>query len=53
VLSERLSIPKSLTWNLVHAEAVDRLCGTELPEQALGIRLTVADLMRIQSHIAG
>ena len=51
VLSDRLCILESLNWNLVHAEAVDRLCGTEIPERARYIRVILAELSRIQSHI--
>ena len=51
VLSDRLCILESLNWNLVHAEAVDRLCGTEIPERAKTIRVILAELSRIQSHI--
>jgi len=51
VLSDRLCILESLNWNLVHAEAVDRLRGTEVPERARYIRVILAELSRIQSHI--
>jgi len=51
VLSDRLCILESLNWNLVHAEAVDRLCGTEVPERAQCIRVIMAEFSRIQSHI--
>ena len=51
VLSDRLCILESLNWNLIHAEAVDRLCGTEVPERAKTIRVIMAELSRIQSHI--
>lgn len=51
VLSDRLCILESLNWNLVHAEAVDRLCGTEIPDRARCIRVVMAELSRIQSHI--
>ena len=51
VLSDRLCILESLNWNLVHAEAVERLCGTEIPARAKTIRVIMAELSRIQSHI--
>ena len=51
VLSDRLCILESLNWNLVHAEAVDRLCETEIPVRAKCIRVIMAELSRIQSHI--
>jgi len=51
VLSDRLCILESLNWNLVHAEAVDRLQGTEIPDRAKYLRVIMAELSRIQSHI--
>jgi len=51
VLSDRLCILESLNWNLVHAEAVDRLHDTEIPDRAKYIRVIMAELSRIQSHI--
>jgi NADH-quinone oxidoreductase subunit D len=51
VLSDRLCILESLNWNLVHAEAVDRLYGNDIPERAKYIRVIMAELSRIQSHI--
>ena len=51
VLSDRLCILEPLNWNLVHAEAVDELMGIEVPERAKYIRVIMAELSRIQSHI--
>jgi len=51
VLSDRLCILESLNWNLVHAEAVDELMGIDVPERAKYIRIIMAELSRIQSHI--
>jgi len=51
VLSDRLCILESLNWNLVHAEAVDELMGIDVPERAKYIRVIMAELSRIQSHI--
>lgn len=51
VLSDRICILEALNWNLVHAEAVDELMGTDVPERARYIRVIMAELSRIQSHI--
>jgi len=51
VLSDRICIFEPLAWNLVHAEAVDELMGTDVPERAKYIRVIMAELSRIQSHI--
>lgn len=51
VLSDRLCILEALNWNLVHAEAVDELTGVEVPERARYIRVLMAELSRLQSHL--
>jgi len=51
VLSDRLCILEPLNWNLVHAEAVDELTGVEVPERARYIRVLMAELSRLQSHL--
>jgi len=51
VLSDRLCVLEPLNWNLVHAEAVDELMGIEVPERAKYIRVIMAELSRIQSHM--
>ena len=51
VLSDRICILESLNWNLAHAEAVDELMGIEVPPRAKYIRVLMAELSRIQSHI--
>jgi len=51
VLSDRLCVLESLNWNLIHAEAVDALMGIDIPERAKYIRVIMAELSRIQSHI--
>jgi len=51
VLSDRLCVLEPLNWNLVHAEAVDELMGIDVPERAKYIRVIMAELSRIQSHI--
>ncbi len=51
VLSDRLCILEPLNWNLIHAEAVDELFGFEIPDRARYLRVLMAELSRIQSHI--
>jgi NADH-quinone oxidoreductase subunit D len=51
VLSDRLCVLEPLNWNLVHAEAVDELMRIEPPERAKYIRVIMAELSRIQSHM--
>jgi len=51
VLSDRLCVLEPLNWNLIHAEAVDELMKIEVPERAKYIRVIMAELSRIQSHI--
>jgi len=50
ILSDRICVFEALNWNLVHAEAVDELMGTDVPERAKYIRVIMAELSRIQSH---
>ena len=51
VLSDRICVLEALNWNLIHAEAVEALMGIEPPERAKYIRVIMAELSRIQSHI--
>jgi len=51
VLSDRVCILEALNWNLVHAEAVDELTGIEVPQRARYIRVLMAELSRLQSHL--
>jgi len=51
VLSDRICVLEALNWNLIHAEAVEELMGIEAPERAKYIRVIMAELSRIQSHI--
>ncbi len=51
VLSDRLCVLEPLAWNLVHAETVEQLREVEIPEKAKYIRVLLAELSRIQSHM--
>lgn len=51
ILSDRLCILEAMNWNLIHAESVDELMKIDVPERARYIRVIMAELSRIQSHI--
>jgi len=51
VLTDRICMYEALNWNLVHAQAVEELAGIEVPERARYIRVIMAELSRIQSHL--
>lgn len=51
VLSDRLCVFEPLNWNLIHAEAVEELMNIKVPERAKYIRVIMAELSRIQSHM--
>ena len=51
MLSDRICVFEPLNWNLIHAEAVDELMGLEVPPRARYIRVILAELSRIQSHL--
>lgn len=51
VLSDRIAVFEPLLWNLVYAEAVDEIMGYKVPERAKYIRVIMAELTRIQSHL--
>ncbi|MBN2043009.1 MAG: nickel-dependent hydrogenase large subunit [Candidatus Aenigmarchaeota archaeon] len=51
VLSDRVCVLEPLAWNLVHAEAVDEMTGADIPERARYLRVIMAELSRIQSHL--
>jgi NADH-quinone oxidoreductase subunit D len=51
VLSDRICVLEALNWNLIHAEAAEELMGIEPPERAKYIRVIMAELSRIQSHV--
>ncbi|MFO7945571.1 MAG: nickel-dependent hydrogenase large subunit [Armatimonadota bacterium] len=51
VLSDRLCVLGPLGWNLLHAEAVEKLRGVQIPKRVQYIRVIMAELSRIQSHM--
>ncbi len=51
MLSDRICVLESLAWELIHAEAIEELMDLEIPERAKFIRVIMAELSRIQSHM--
>lgn len=51
VLSDRICVFEPVAWNLLFAEAVEKLANIEVPERAKYIRVILAELSRIQSHL--
>src|SRR6056297_1015231 len=51
MLSDRICVLESLAWELIHAEAIEELMELEIPERAKYIRVIMAELSRIQSHM--
>ena len=51
MLSDRICVLESLAWELIHAEAMEELMDLEIPERAKYIRVIMAELSRIQSHM--
>ena len=51
MLSDRICVFESLSWNLVHAEVVDEIMGYEIPVRAKYIRVLMAELTRLQSRL--
>ncbi len=51
VLTDRICYVAALSWNLVYSMAVEDLAGIEVPEFAQWMRVLLAELQRIASHL--
>jgi NADH-quinone oxidoreductase subunit D len=51
--TDRMDYLAAMNMNLGYSMAVEKLCGTEIPEKAQVIRVIIAELNRIASHLVG
>jgi len=51
--TDRMDYLAAMNMNLGYALAVEKLCGMEIPEKAQVIRVIIAELNRIASHLVG
>jgi len=52
-LTDRLDYVTSMTNNLAYVLAVEKLAGIKVPERAEYLRIIIAEMMRISSHLMG
>ncbi len=50
-LSDRICVFEPLAWNLLFAEAIEKLAEIDIPEKAKYVRVILIELSRIQSHL--
>jgi NADH-quinone oxidoreductase subunit D len=51
--TDRMDYLAAMNMNLGYSMAVEKLCGMEIPEKARVIRVIIAELNRIASHLVG
>jgi NADH-quinone oxidoreductase subunit D len=51
--TDRMDYLAAMNMNLGYSMAVEKLCGMEIPEKAQVIRVIIAELNRIASHLVG
>ena len=51
VLSDRICVFEPLAWNMLFAQGIEKLANIEISERAKTVRVILAELSRLQSHL--